>query len=134
MPLRVVSEAAGLGVLEGKGERGEGSVVADGVEKEWDGGGVAAGGGLGQVLDGGLEDVKVTVEGRVGGRRVLLREGLVEEGLEPEGVEAFGMESVTEGVDVAWLAAGSTTSFRVLGNRGWIRFLERTNRKRISHS
>ena len=68
MALGVVSEAAGLGVLEGKGECGEGSVATDGVEEEGDGDGLAIGSGLGQVLDSRLEDVKVTVEGRVGGR------------------------------------------------------------------
>ena len=55
----------GGGVLQGVGEGGEGGVDADGLEEEGYGGAFAVGGGLGQVLDNGLEDVEVLGEGGV---------------------------------------------------------------------
>ena len=63
MSIGVAGEAAGVGVFQGAGEGDKGGVAADGVEEEGDGGALAFAGGLGQVFDGGSEDVKVTEEG-----------------------------------------------------------------------
>ena len=98
----------GGGVLQGVGEGGEGGVDADGLEEERYGGAFAVGGGLGQVLDNGLEDVEVLGEGCVEvdlAGMVLVRAGccdapftpcpfpiarcMGEEGVELSGVEAF---------------------------------------------
>ncbi len=127
MSFGVVAEAAGVGVVQGVGEGGEGGVAADGVEEEGDGGALAFAGGLGQVFDGGLEDGKVADEGVAGGVGcgvVLGRGGLDQEGLKPLGVEALGIDAVAEGVGVAWLGAAAW---------GWFRFFVGTNRGRIGH-
>ena len=96
--------------MEGEVECDEGGVGADGVEEEWDGGGLALGGGLGQVFDDGLEDQEVPGEGRGGGLGcwgLLVRLGMGQKGLEVLGVEALGVKAVAEGVGVARLRAAS---------------------------
>ena len=107
----VVAEAAGVGVVQGLGEGGEG-------------GALAFAGGLGQVFDGGLEDGKVADEGGAGSGSVLGRGGLGQEGLEPLGVEALRIAAVAEGVGVARRSAAAP---------GRNCFLVGTNKGQISH-
>ncbi len=111
--------------MQGEVERREGSMGADGVEEEGDGGALALGGGLGQVFDDGLKDQEVPSEG---GGSVLRSWGLLaglgigQKGLEVLRVEALGVEAVAEGVGVARLCATA---------RGVSVFLPGTNRERI---
>ena len=109
MSFGIAPEAAGHGIVHGVGEGGEGGVAADGVEEEGYGGALAFAGGLGQVIDGGLEDGKVAVEGwdrRVGSSNLLGSGKLGQEGSKPLGVEALGVAAVAEGVGVAGRGAG----------------------------
>ena len=127
MSFGVVAEAAGIGVVQGLGEGGEGGVAADGVEEEGDGGALAFAGGLGQVFDGSLEDGKVADEGGAGSAwsgSILGRGGLGQEGLEPLGVEALGIAAVAEGVGVAQRGTAAP---------GWNCFLVGTNKGQIGH-